>query len=103
MVIKRLVDKWSNFSEELKCALKLYIDELIEEVRKRRICQYHDLIDYLSRKAETRIDCNDELSDGQKLFLKIVVKLKAELLKRWPYIKQPFWPGSKRGRIIRKG
>ena len=102
MVIKRLVDKWSNCSEEFKCALKLYIDELIVDVRNRRIARYHDLIDYLSKKAEKNIDNNEELTEGEKLFLKIVVKLKAELLKRWPYIRKSFWPGSKRGRIIRK-
>lgn len=102
MVIKRLVDRWSNCTEEFKLALKLYIDELIVDIRNRRIVRYHDLIDYLSKKAEKNIDNNEELAEEEKLFLKIVVKLKAELLKRWPYVKKSFWPGSSRGRILRR-
>lgn len=102
IIIKRLVDRWSNCTEEFKLAIKLYIDELIVDVRNRRIARYHDLIDYLSKKAEKNIDNNEELAEEEKLFLKIVVKLKAELLKRWPYIRKSFWPGSSRGRILRR-
>lgn len=102
MVIKRLVDRWSNCTEEFKLALKLYIDELIVDIRNRSIARYHDLIDYLSKKAEKNIDNNEELAEEEKLFFKIVVKLKAELLKRWPYIRKSFWPGSSRGRILRR-
>ena len=102
MVIKRLVDRWSNCTEEFKLALKLYIDELIVDVRIRRIARYHDLIDYLCKKAEERIEDNDNLYPNEKQFLKIVARLKAELIKRWPYFRKPFWPGSRRGRILRR-
>ncbi len=102
IIIKHMVDRWSNYSEEFKLAAKLLIDELLVEVKNRHITRYHDLIDYLSKKAEKNIDNNEELAEEEKLFFKILVKLKAELLKRWPYIRKSFWPGSSRGRILRR-
>ena len=102
LIIKRLVDRWSNCSDEFKLAIKLYIDELIVDVRNRRIARYHDLIDYLCKKAEERIEDNDNLYPNEKQFLKIVARLKAELIKRWPYFRKPFWPGSRRSRILRR-
>ena len=101
-IMKHLVDRWLNCTEEFKLAAKLYIDELIADVRNRRIARYHDLIDYLCRKAEERIEDNDNLYPNEKQFLKIVARLKAELIKRWSYFRKPFWPGSRRGRILRR-
>ena len=101
-IIKRLVDRWSNCSEELKLAVKLLIDEIIEDVKKRHIARYHDLIDYLRAKAETRIEQNDNLPPERKQYLKAILRLKAELIKRWPYIRKQFWPGTKHGRIVRR-
>ena len=102
IIIKRLVDKWSNCSDEYKLAFKLLIDEILVDVKKRHIARYHDLIDYLSGKAESRIEHNENLFPEQKNYLKIIVRLKAELIKRWPYIRKPFWPGEKHGRIARR-
>lgn len=101
-IMKHLVDRWHNCTEEFKLAAKLFIDELIVDVRNRRIARYHDLIDYLCKKAEERIEDNDNLYPNEKQFLKIVARLKAELIKRWPYFRKPFWPGSRRGRILKR-
>ena len=97
-----MIDKWRNCSEEFKLASKLLIDELIEEVKNRHITRYHDLIDYLRGKAESRIEHNENLSPEQKQYLKLILRLRAELIKRWPYIRKPFWPGKKHGRIMRR-
>lgn len=102
IIIKRLVDRWSNCSDEFRLAAKLLIDELLVEVRNRHIARYHDLIDYLRGKAETRIEQNDNLPPERKQYLKAILRLKAELIKRWPYIRKQFWPGIKHGRIVRR-
>ena len=102
IIIKHMVDRWCNCSEEFKLAAKLLIDELLVEVKNRHIARYHDLLDYLRGKAETRIEQNENLPPERKQYLKVILRLKAELIKRWPYIRKQFWPGSRRVRIVRR-
>ena len=100
-IIKRLVDKCSNCKEEIKLAIKLLIDETLVAVKNRHIARYHDLIDYLRGKTEFRIEHNEELSQGQKFYRKVIVRLISELAKHWSYIRKPFWPGKRHGRIVK--
>ena len=74
--------------------------ELKKYISRGKVDVFISYEDYTENKYCLKY--NEELAEEEKLFFKIVVKLKAELLKRWPYIRKSFWPGSSRGRILRR-
>ena len=100
--IKQLVDVTRNMSPELKLAVKLSVNQLIDDIRERNITAFKDMVDYIKERAQKAIENNDRLTSAQKMNGKALAYILAELIKKAQSEKKPFWPGVKHGRIVRR-
>ena len=97
--ILNMIVSSSEYSPEFKLAFKLYINDLIDKVRVRKIGTYHALIDYLHEKADLCIDDTSVFTLEQKLYLKCYTCLCSEMAKFCRCSRSSFWPGMVHGKI----